>query len=200
MSTILSAVAVVLAAGALVASLAVPGPAGPRGDTGATGQTGATGPAGAPGPAGANGQSGATGPVGPQGPAGNGTIQAFHIDSNGTSIGTSCGDLANVSITVPRAGSVVFSATAAFWVGHTNGAGDYLNFFTSTTSAGCTESASSFNVPSTAPTGTYYFTTPALGTFTVSGAGTYTFYLQALTNTAGYYTYGDLSAVFYPSS
>ena len=43
---ILSAVAVILAAGALVASLAIPGPLGPQGATGATGATGSQGPAG----------------------------------------------------------------------------------------------------------------------------------------------------------
>jgi hypothetical protein len=51
-STWLSAVAVILAAAALVASLAIPGPAGSTGATGATGATGSTGATGPQGPAG----------------------------------------------------------------------------------------------------------------------------------------------------
>lgn len=193
---VLSAVAVVLAAGALVASLAIPGPMGPQG---AAGVNGGTGPAGPRGPAGANGTNGGTGPTGPQGPVGNGTIEAFHFDSNGTAIATTCTDLANITIIVPGPGSVVFSGTASLWIGHTNGVEDFVELFTSPFIGQCFSSAAQFSVPATAPTGTYFFTLPFMGSFKEANAGAFAFFLVGATTTNGYYSFADLSVVFYPS-
>ncbi len=189
-STILSAMAVVLAAGALVASVAISGPVGPQG---ATGATGANGTNGAPG---ADGTNGATGPAGPQG---NGTIEAsaFVLLTTGLA---SCTNLESVSITVPAAGNVTFSATAVIYVEHATTTEDDVLLFASPQSATCYDSDGFISVPAAAPTGTYYYTAPLLDTFPVTAAGTYTFYVVgSCAQGTAVFSYGHLSAVFSPS-
>ena len=210
----LSVVAVILAVLALIMSLVIPGPLGVKGDAGATGATGATGPIGptgangAQGPAGATGPAGPAGPAGPQGPPGPGTIMA----SSGSplllsTIGGACTEGWNVSITVPSNGTVVVSGVARLRISHTTGTEDRYFLVTADTSALCPDSPGSWLdsiQPDIATDPSVWVSAAAEDAFAItSGAGTYTFYLNARmvvgADAADVFVFLGVVAVFYPA-
>lgn len=181
------------------------GPAGPAGPTGPTGATGATGPAGPTGPAGLacwdlnqngvpdvatedlNGDTvvdvaDCTGPTGPTGPAGPGTIMAYAQVSGLTTVGAPCTNYAGaeVTITVPSAGTIVVTAMTRFILSHTTGTGDAVVLFVGTTASSCLfPYAWVHEIPSSYPSDA---TTEVTGTvqavFPVASAGTDTYYVN----------------------
>lgn len=179
MSAIMSTVAVVLAAGALIASFAVPGP---------------TGPQGAPG---ANGAAGSQGPPGP------GTLQASNTTWDYTPIGATCTHYTNVTLVVPGPGTIVVTATAVVAVSHTAGQYASVLVMISSTVSTCPSSpwAGYMYVPTSASTGAYATTLPVMGSFQVLGAGTYTYNLNGRTSGADspLWEGAALVAVFYPT-
>lgn len=201
-STILSAVAVVLAAGALVAALAIPGAMGPQGATGATGATGGTGPQGSAGATGSQGPAGADGTTGPQGPAGSGTIEAFHFDSNTTDINPTCTHYTggDVNITVPGAGSVVVYVSVTIADPFTTGSSDLMYFYLGNTLTSCTHVFATYDIPSAQPTANYFSVVAGIYSFGVSAAGTYTYSITGTSSTgSAKFYWAQLSAVFYPA-
>lgn len=219
-STILSAVAVVLAAGALVASVALPGhagpqgPAGPKGDPGANGANGATGPAGATGPTGAagatgpagpTGATGPTGPAGPQGPKGNGTIQTYVLLPTGPGIGTGAGCVhytgSNVTLAVPGPGTIILYVNVVFSIGHTNGVADAVSVLVGTPPSYCTTFAGGqVFLNAGLPTGSFLLGTGFTASMAVPGAGTYKYGLGGICSSgaAAFYE-ASITAVFYPA-
>src|SRR3972149_3590571 len=207
----LSVVAVILAVLALVLSLVIPGPVGVKGDAGATGATGAIGPTGAngaQGPAGATGPAGPAGPAGPQGPPGPRASMA----SSGSplllaTIGGACTEGWNVSITVPSNGTVVVSGVARLRISHTTGTEDRYFLVTADTSALCPDSPGSWLdsiQPDIATDPSVWVSAAAEDAFAItSGAGTYTFYLNARmvvgADAADVFVFLGVVAVFYPA-
>ncbi len=178
-SLILSAVAVVLAAAALVVAFAVPGPAGPGGATGATGG------------------------MGPRGPAGNGTIQGSFYDYNETAlVMTNCTTDAgaNVTLTLPARGTVVLTAFENFIVGHTTGTYDAIDLAGGTPANYCMFFRGNVYVPASQPTGSYVLAGTLIVSLPILSAGTYTFSVSAV-NYGGLavFEYVSMSAVFYPA-
>ncbi len=178
-SLILSAIAVVLAAGALVVAFAVPGPTGPGGATGSTGATG------------------------PRGPAGNGTIQGSFYDYNETAmVMTNCTTDAgaNVTLTVPTSGTVVLTAFENFIVGHTTGTYDAIDLAGGTPANYCMFFRGNVYVPANQPTGGYVLAGTLIVSLPIARAGTYTFSVSAVNyGGSAAFEYVSMSAVFYPS-
>src|SRR3972149_1547818 len=114
MGTMLGAVAIALAAVALILSLVIPGPVGPAGADGTDGTNGAPGP---------QGPGGGQGPAGAQGPAGPSPLMtsAVRVENAGLSMGA-CTEFLNVTLTVPRSGTIVVTTSMHFWIDHTPGA------------------------------------------------------------------------------
>ncbi len=97
LGTVLSLVAVALAAAALVLSLVIPGPAGPAGTNGADG---ATGP---------------IGPTGPRGPAGAGTLIVSQVRvTSGGLVMAGCMNYMRIDVSVPGPGTVVLTTSMHF--------------------------------------------------------------------------------------
>src|SRR3990172_8592133 len=160
----LSIVAVALAAVALVISVAVPGPTGPAG---ANGTNGATGPQGA---------------IGPTGPAGPGTLMAMNSTAAQVTIGSACTTYtsAEVNITVPRAGEIVIMASVMLDISHTAGTRDIAFVVIQNNTNLCPDDPylGIMVVQSGLPTDTYWQSIPVNKNYTVSSAGTYTFYVN----------------------
>ena len=178
----LSAVATILAVAALAANFAIAGPMGPRGPTGATGATGATGPAGP------------------------GTLTAWANTTGGGLIGATCTNYpaAEVTITVPEAGTVIVTAAIRVSVSHTAGTQDIVRIFLGTTDTDCTiDDWRGFGTVGTnTPSDTIYMTITVEEPFAVGAAGTYTFFVNGdMIAGAGpmdtFYGAGTV-AVFYP--
>ncbi len=178
-SMALSIVAIIVALAALAASLALPGPTGPAGATGATG------------------------PGGPPGPRGNGTLQAYLWDNTTTPISNlTCTHAqgANLTLSVPGAGTVIMSASVTVAVNHKSGTVDTVYLYAGTPSAYCSIQRASFNV-TTSGTGVYVSTVSLIANYAIAGAGTYTFSLAANTSpgTTASFLSASMSAVYYPS-
>ncbi len=188
-STILSAVALVLAAGALAVSLAVPGPAGSRGLPGANGT---------------NGTAGGTGPRGPQGPIGNGTLLASFSNVSASSIGTTCTDLtSNATLKVPSKGNVTVTASVGVAIYHINGGGDSIWVYASSSFGSCGGNVALYGISSTAPTDWYTINVHVAIVVPVTAAGTYWFTVGAWFDTPSIGTMAQWNgvsgyAVFYP--
>lgn len=182
-SLILSVVAVVLGAAALGAAVAIPGPAGPAGSRGT------------------NGTNGTTGSQGPQGPAGPGTLMAHFLELGSVVIGTGCTNASSAAtLTVPSKGNVTLTASVSIQVTHTSGTEDYIPVYMSTSRfGGCSDSAAWVDVPASIGTGSYVYTVPVAITSPVAAAGTYTYTVGSLANsaTASFYFVSGY-AVFYP--
>ena len=189
MSSILAAVAVVLAAIALVVSFAIPGPVGP---------------------AGTNGTDGATGPQGPQGPAGPtgaGTLMATNSTSAEVNIPSVCGPYtgAQVTITVPRAGRIVINANVMLDLNHVAGTRDIAFVVIQNNTSSCPDDPflGIMVVADNAPTTTYWQSVPVMKNYTVTSAGSYTFYVNGRMTSgqdaSDLFWYANLVAVFYPS-
>ncbi len=187
----LSIGAIALAVVALVISVAVPGPTGPAGANGANGTDGATGP---------------QGPIGPTGPAGPGTLMATNETGAKVSIGSACTTYtsAEVSITVPSAGEIVITASVMLDLSHTSGTRDIAFVVIQNNTSSCPDDPylGIMVVQSTLPTDTYWQSVSVQKNYTVSAAGTYTFYVNGRMtsgqNAADQFWYANLVAVFYP--
>lgn len=179
-SLILSGIAVVLAAAALVAAVAIPGPTGATGAAGATGNTGATGP---------------------RGPAGNNTLMARFISFGTITLGSSCVNASQSAVLkVPSGGNVTITASVTIQITHTAGTSDTIYVYVSTSRFGaCSDTAGFAAVPASAATDTYAITVPVAITSPVATAGTYSYTVGALafTSTATMYLATGY-AVFYP--
>lgn len=200
---ILNAMALLVAVAALTVSVAVPGPQGPAGATGSTGLQG---------PAGTNGTNGTNGADGAQGPPGPGTIMATSSAANyGQQVIGTCDHYtgAEVTITVPSAGTVMVTAVVDLAVYHTNGERDVYVLVVSNSSSTCTYFANYYaawvDIPYTDPTNLEGPSRTILQPFIMTAAGTYTFYVNGVdyyypTNPdLTYFARSAMVAVFYPS-
>ncbi len=181
------------------------GPAGPMGPTGPQGATGPQGPVGPQGPGGANGihcwdlnQNGVpdfpaedrNGDMvvdvldcqGPSGPAGPGNVMAYAYRSGNQGFVVGCQNFngAQVSIVVPGPGAVVFAVAVTVFIEHTVGTRDaaLVTLGTTQTDCGTGAGAAYVRVDTDIPTSTHWFSSSLLETFSVGGAGTYTFYVN----------------------
>ena len=188
-SMILSAVAVVLAAGALVAAVVIPGAAGPAGAAGAAGTNGT------------NGATGTRGPTGPQGPAGNGTMMGHFIDFITLTLGASCTDEPNVvSLNTPSAGNVTVTASVTVQISHTAGTADSVVIYVSTSAfGGCSDTAGYAWVPAASASDTYKITVPVALASPVAGAGTYVYWVSGIASGSAEISFATGYVVFFPS-
>ena len=212
-SEAISMIAVVLAGAALLVAFSIPGPVGPsgtvgmtgpQGPTGSQGPTGGTGPQGPTGP---EGPSGSQGPTGPTGPIGNGTLEADASHVGVQTIGATCTHYAGaeVAITVPGPGRVVVMTTLRLQVNHTAGTMDVSWSFIGSTPTDCVVDANAtvYTLEATVPDIIGTFTTFVLKAFAVSGAGTFTFYVNGQMpsgqDAADIFQAASMVAVFYPA-
>jgi hypothetical protein len=162
------------------------GPQGPKGDTGVAGPQGPKGDSGATGPQGPKGDSGVAGPQGPPGPtpqmvstsSGACASACLTIDSALTTSET----VKSISITVPGPGRI-----------HVSVSGSAYFRITSTSHMDCTGQItnSGSTIPSYTTNGSFWIYIPNTNTgyniipfspsasFSVTSAGTYTYYLRA---------------------
>ena len=185
---ILSAIAVLLAAGALVAAVAIPGPAGPQGATGAAGT------------------DGTDGARGPQGPPGNGTLMTS-FSYGLLDVGASCTDESpSFSLAAPSAGTIAVTGSVSVGIAHTTGAADDVVVYVSVPGAGgdCYQPAGSAVVPAALGSDLYEITVPVAVTWPASAAGTYALtisgavFASSASNNAAF-SAATGYAVFYPS-
>jgi len=189
MSSILGIAALALAVVALVVGFAIPGPTGPAGANGA------------------NGATGATGAQGPQGPAGAGTLMTTNSTANAVVLAATCTQYtgAEISITVPRAGQVVINANVMLDIQHTTGTRDVAYVVVQNNTSACPDDPylGIMVVQSGLPTDTYWNSIAVMNNYTVSAAGTYTFYVNgrmaAGASATDQFWYANLVAVFYPA-
>lgn len=190
MNSVLGIAALALAIVALLVAVVVPGPAGPAGANGT------------------NGSTGATGPQGPQGPAGPGTIMAYNSTATATftTLGSTCTNSGtSVNITVPRAGRIIVQGSTRMRINHVAGTEDRWLVAVGNTSTACPTLAWSWldSISTDTPTqANYWVSAYAQNEFTVSSAGTYTYYLNGYMVTGqdanDVFIYANMVAVFYP--
>ncbi len=123
----------------------------------------------------------------------------------GTAVGTTCTDVPglNLSIKVPGPGRIVVQGSIVFDISHTSGTLDEVDMTLAPAAKSCTVDAwTTFAYVSAAlPTGTYWPQVLMEKVFTVTTAGTYTYYANAhgFGNAAtGAIEYSSLIVVFYP--
>lgn len=206
-SEAISIVAVVLAGAALLVAFSIPGPVGllgavgmtgPQGPTGSQGPTGGTGPEGPPGP---------QGPTGPIGPIGNGSLEVDSSHAGVQTIGATCTHYAGaeVTVTVPGSGRVVVMTTLRLQLNHTAGTMDVSWSFVGSAPTDCVVDANPavYTVEAMVPSVIGTFTTFVLKAFAVSGAGTFTFYVNGQMpsgqDAADTFLAASMVAVFYPT-
>ncbi|MCI4320298.1 MAG: collagen-like protein [Thermoplasmata archaeon] len=215
LAVVLSALALVLAGGALGFSLlGHAGPSGATGATGASGPAGGQGPSGsqgAPGPHGANGSQGLPGSSGPQGlpgPAGPGAIIVTGSPPYGEFTTPSCARYtgATVNFTVSRPGTIVVTAIVGVEDvktanGTYNYSGTVLTLSNSTSDCSTLVQVAVENGP--IPNGDYYTTVTLVRSWDVTAAGTYSFGVNGYNEnpTSGYTAFSGASVVgvYYPS-
>ena len=217
----LSVVAVLLAVVALAINFVVPGPAGAVGATGTNGQNGADGADGTNGincwdlngngvpdlaTEDLNGDL-AVDVLDCTGPAGPGTIMSTSARFSGMTFTATCAAYtgSEVTITVPGPGTVVVTSYVMIRIGHTAAASEDISMAVINAAPDTcpNNSYTSFeNVVANSPTGSYIKNTFIQIPFTVAGAGSYTYYLNA----RHFFGPGGttieratLIAVFYPS-
>lgn len=116
------------------------------------GDMGSTGPSGT---AGTDGTPGIQGPIGPQGPPGPAGFDDQTVTSQ-TTLTTTTIDAATFVLAAPAAGFVILDGNGVFQCGHTNGTQTFARAFLGTTSLGTLfANLTFFEVPGTAPSGTY---------------------------------------------
>jgi len=112
-------------------------------------------------------------------------IMAQHSVGGPVTIGSTCTHYpgAEVSITVPGAGTVEVSATVGVGISHVTGVSDFADIVLATSTTDCTVNnyTAFVSVPYTLPTDPYHYTTvPLLRPFSVDAAGTLTFYVNGI--------------------
>ncbi|HKV90811.1 MAG TPA: hypothetical protein VJQ43_06430 [Thermoplasmata archaeon] len=196
---LLSVLAVILSAGALLATFAIPGPAG---------HNGAPGTSGAPGSPGTPGSTGTPGIRGPPGPAGPGaTIYSVRTPlTQPVGPGTGCVDYAgaNLTFTAPSAGTVVLTASVQVQAAHYS-AGNYSEFeaFGTNISGSCISTGSYLIVDVGQSLDSYYATLALADQFNVSGPGVQSFFVTGFNANSGpdydWFESASVVAVFYPA-
>jgi hypothetical protein len=134
-------------------------------------------------------------------------IVAQHSVGGPVTITSSCTHYpgAEVSISVSAAGIIVVSATVNVGIDHTFGFSDEARIVVATSSTECTFNnyTGVVSVPFSLPTDSlHYETVPLLRPFSVSGAGTVTFYVNGFmfngANLGDRFDSASLVAVYYP--
>jgi hypothetical protein len=112
---------------------------------------------------------------------------------------------AEVSISVPGAGTVVVSATVGVGINHESGVSDEARIVLATSSTECTFNnyTGVVSVPFSLPTDPYHYTTvPLLHPFSVDAAATVTFYVNGVmalgADSGDRFDSASLVAVYYP--
>ena len=156
------------------------------------------------GPAGATGATGLTGATGPTGATGS-SIIATSTSSATINITNTIVNYLNgtVTITVPSAGSIVVEANVQVGIYHTANIEDdlYLIIGATPTDAGSYYDAVYWTTPASFPNFSGISQTFTVRrTFTVSNAGTYTYYLNGVVNAGGtgdFFNWCAMVAIFY---
>jgi hypothetical protein len=201
---ILGVVALALGATGLAIALTHAGPAGPAGNAGSTGGTGAPGPQGPPGPPGPPGADGPQGPPGTPGPGAivnESSLVGFATYMNNTTCGSPPDGAVNLTVSGP--GVAVVTASVNVLIEHTSGVYDFADLYLSTNATACQGVPHFATVASPLPTDFYYLSVTLVGSFNVTAAGTFPFYLTGddisyLPSDALFYSY-TVVGVFYPS-
>lgn len=187
---ILSAVAVVLAAGALVAALAVPGPVGPQGPAGTGG---------------ANGTNGTDGARGPPGPTGSGTLMTSMAGGLLALSSTCTNERPALNLTVPSKGNVTFTASVLVGIAHTSGTPDEVDVYVSLPApfGNCYLPSGVAVVPASASTDLYEISVPVATSWPVTAAGFESYAIAGIQSSASAASNAAFSAVsgyavFYP--
>jgi len=137
----------------------------------------------------------------------NRAVAAYASSTSTTPIGSTCTNYTNgyVTITVPGPGTVyVFFDVYLQTISHVNGTSDYVYLYVGTTSTECSTSSGWYTinwVESQLPAGNYNNSVSGVRKFTVSSAGTYTYYLNGMSDGAGgtdQFWYANLQATFVP--
>ena len=132
---------------------------------------------------------------------------AWDVSGATTAIATSCTNYSgsSVSITVPGAGTVyVYFDTWIQTSSHVAGTLDYVYVYIGTTAAECSTTYGYYTinqVESQLPAGSYNSSVAGVRRFTVSSAGTYTYYLNGTSDGGGgtdSFYYANLQATFIP--
>lgn len=189
MSRALSIIAIIVAAAALAASLLIPGPEGPQG------------PQGEPGTSGTAGASGAEGPAGLGSP-----VATSYVSVNPPiEIGGVCTNLtgAEVTITAPTPGTVVFTARTGFYINHLLDWNDAIYFYVGVTPTDCPMIQAWLTWPEPEPTALYPWNAEVIAPIDVPSAGTYAYFLNARMaigrDPGDQWEDATIVAVFYPS-
>ncbi len=137
-----------------------------------------------------------------------GPRMAEHSVGGPSPIGPTCVHYpgAEVSLTIPSAGTIAVSATVGIGIGHTVGTNDTarLSLAGTSTECGISNYTAFVSVPAGLPSSTSYFeTVPLLRPFLVSSAGTYTVYVNGIMSEgwdpADRFDSASLVAVYYPN-
>ena len=141
------------------------------------------------------------------GAPGRGTIASYDEQEGGWTINATCthyGD-ANVSITVPGPGTIIVTATIQVTLAHAAGTEDLVWMFIGRTATDCALGTRLLiaNVEETEGSGNYIETVPGIRPVDVTGAGTYTFYVNGFMvngqSSGDEFTRAEIVAVYYPS-
>jgi len=125
--------------------------------------------------------------------------------ANTTTIGSACTNYLSVSVTVPAAGTVAVEATNWISLNHANGTQDFTIIFVGSSSSDCGDyfGAWAGTVPAIIASGTVQQTASPRNVFTVSGAGTYTYYLNGYMSSGAdasdWFYYARMFATYYPN-
>ena len=123
-------------------------------------------------------------------------------------IGSTCTHYpgADVVILLPRAGTVVVSATVGVGINHTFGLADEARIVIAASDSDCaiTNSTAFVSVPASSPQDSaYYVTVPLLRSFPVAGAGTYVVHVNGVmalgADSYDRFDSASLVAAFYPA-
>lgn len=135
------------------------------------------------------------------------SVMARHSNGGYAAIGATCTHYpgAEVSISVPGAGTVIVSATVGVGVNHTFGISDTAVIVVGSSTSECTVNnyTAFVSVPYSLPTDPYHFiTVPLLRSFSVDASSTMTFYVNGLmslgASSGDRFDSASLVAVFYP--
>jgi len=98
--------------------------------------------------------------------------------SNAATTCTNAGNLSS-TVTAPVAGKVVLNVVTSTFINHTNGVQNEVDFYWGTSPTACTTAATFLAIPTTLPTGGYFFPVGATQMFSVAAGSTTTFYFNS---------------------